>query len=97
MADSISFEQLPKAVQELSDKMDKLLALQEQPEEKDRFLNLNMLIKYLPENPAKATVYGWIARRQIPYRKEGKRLLFKKSEIDYWMENGRSMEAFNLL
>ena len=91
----LSFDSIPKSLKELNDKVDRLLAVQEQPEEeKDRFFSLKQLISYLPEQPAKATVYGWVARRQVPYKKEGKKLLFKKSEIDEWLENGRSMKNF---
>lgn len=90
MDSTITFEKLPQAVQELSEKMDKLMALHEQPEEeRDRFMNLNQLIDYLPEKPARPTVYGWVARRQVPFHKEGKKLIFKKSEIDEWLKNGR--------
>jgi len=87
---TVTFDQLPKLVSELNEKVDKLLSLQEQPEEEpDRFLNLNQLIDYLPEKPARQTVYGWVNYRKIPYHKEGKKLLFRKSEIDQWLRNGR--------
>ena len=92
--DTITYNELPRAVAELNEKVDRLLAYQEQPsEEKDRYLTLDQFIDYLPENPAPATVYGWVARRIVPFHKEGKRLLFKKSEIDQWLENGRSMRG----
>ena len=87
---TVTFDQLPKLVSELNEKVDKLLSLQEQPEEEpDRVLNLNQLIDYLPEKPARQTVYGWVNYRKIPYHKEGKKLLFRKSEIDQWLRNGR--------
>jgi excisionase family DNA binding protein len=90
--DKITFNDLPKAVRELNEKIDKLIALQERPEEKDRFLDIDQLCDYLPERPARATVYGWVARRTVPFYKEGRKLLFRKSEIDTWLENGRSMK-----
>jgi excisionase family DNA binding protein len=89
-----SFEDLPRVVSELNEKIDKLLAIQSQPEEiRDRFMDAEQLIEYLPENPARPTIYNWCAHRKIPYHKEGKKLLFKKSEIDQWLYNGRSMEG----
>ncbi len=91
---AITFEQLPEAVSELNNKLDRLLSLQEQsPEDRDRFLEMSQLIEYLPEQPARATIYGWVAKRQVPFHKEGKKLLFKKSEIDEWLANGRSMKG----
>lgn len=91
----ITFNDVPKALTELNEKVDRLISLREKPDdERDRFFSLDQLIEYLPENPAKATVYGWVARRQVPYTKEGKRLLFRKSEIDEWLSNGRSMQNF---
>lgn len=90
----LTFNDVPKALTELSEKVDRLISLQEKPDDKrDRFFNLGQLIEYLPEKPAKATVYGWVARRQVPYTKEGKKLLFKKSKIDQWLKNGRSMKG----
>jgi excisionase family DNA binding protein len=35
-----------------------------------------------------ATVYGWVGREQIPFRKSGKKLRFLRSEIDKWLLNG---------
>ncbi len=31
------------------------------------------------------TVYGWTSNRTIPYHKNGKSILFRKSEIDNWL------------
>jgi excisionase family DNA binding protein len=32
------------------------------------------------------TVYDWIAKRAVPYRKAGRRALFPFDEIQQWME-----------
>ena len=92
--DAITYNELPRAVAELNEKVDRLLAYQEQsPEKQDRYFTLDQIIDYLPERPAKATVYGWVAKRQVPFNKEGKKLLFRKSEIDEWLSNGRTMKG----
>jgi excisionase family DNA binding protein len=49
------------------------------------------LREYLPENPARQTVYGWVNERKIPFKKFGKRLYFRASEIDKWIANGRQV------
>ena len=38
---------------------------------------------------AKATFYGLISRREIPSYKKGKRLYFKREELEAWIESGR--------
>lgn len=58
-------------------------------DESDRWLDLDTLCEYLPNKPAKATVYGWVNKELIPFQKNGKRLNFLKSEIDAWLLNGR--------
>jgi len=38
---------------------------------------------------SKATMYGYTASREIPHFKRGKRLYFRKAEIDQWISEGR--------
>lgn len=54
-------------------------------------LSIDQLIDYLPEHPAKQTVYGWVSNRKIPYQKHGSKLFFVQSDIDNWLDNGRVM------
>ncbi len=93
MTDKITFDNLPEAILELHQKVDRLLSqnrLTKQPEE-DRLLTVEELQKFLPENPAKQTIYGWVNDRLIPYEKHGKRLYFRKSAIDLWLSKGRQL------
>lgn len=55
----------------------------------NNWFSLDELVEYLPTHPAKATVYGWVHGNIIPHNKKGKRLFFKKSEIDEWLQSGR--------
>ena len=67
--------------------------------EPDVWFNLDELVAYLPDRPAKATVYGWVHTSVIPYHKGAKKLRFLKSEIDKWMNEGRkttTTESANL-
>ena len=50
-----------------------------------KWLNIDDLCEYLPDKPAKQTVYGWVCKKKIPYHKKGKKLQFLKSEIDRWL------------
>lgn len=53
------------------------------------YLNIDQLREYLPQKPAKQTVYQWVHFKQIPYHKRGKSVLFKRSEIDSWISETR--------
>jgi predicted DNA-binding transcriptional regulator AlpA len=91
MSDKITFDNLPEAITELHRKIDRLLSQtrgNEQPEA-DKLLTIEQLIDYLPEKPAKQTVYGWVNDRLVPFQKFGKRLYFRKSDIDSWLSKGR--------
>jgi predicted DNA-binding transcriptional regulator AlpA len=35
------------------------------------------------------TIYGYASRRQIPHYKKGKKLYFKRSELEKWIESGK--------
>lgn len=94
---TITFEQLPQAVSmligEVKELKDLLRNSNNAVESSDRWFNLQELCEYLPDHPAKQTVYGWIAQRTIPYHKTGKKLQFRKSEIDEWIQNSRRLTA----
>lgn len=92
----ITFEELPQAVSYLIEKVESLEKVLQNNEEKrykteNRWFNIDELIDYLPDKPAKATVYGWVSTRQIPYHKgnSGKRLRFLQAEIDEWLFEGK--------
>ncbi len=90
---TVNFENLPQAVGELHDKVDRLLAQVEVKPDKDFLMTLEQFVDYLPEHPAHQTIYGWVNDRKVPFEKHGKRLYFRKSTIDTWLSNGRQMTA----
>ena len=51
------------------------------------FLNINQASEYL--NMAKQTIYALTSKRNIPFIKRGKKLLFRKSELETWLLEGR--------
>ena len=55
---------------------------------KSDYLTLKELSEYV--NLAVQTIYGFTSTNQIPYIKRGKKLYFKKSDIDIWIEKGQS-------
>lgn len=90
----ITFEQLPQAVKQLFNKLENIERLLAEKDSqpltiKDAWLSLAELCEYLPDKPAKPTVYGWIHHNIVPCHKKGKKLYFLKSEIDEWLKQGR--------
>ncbi len=92
MKDTITFNDLPQAVAEINRKLDILLADRTaQTDSENSYMTMEQLREYLPDSPARQTVYQWISHRKIPFEKYGKRLYFRKLRIDDWIENGRMM------
>lgn len=90
----ITFENLPGAVTDLQQVVNEIRSLllekskPSQPET-NQWFDLSELCEYLPDKPAKATVYGYISANKIPHHKGAKKLRFLKSEIDTWLKQGR--------
>ncbi len=93
MNETITLESMPKAIEYLIAKVEALEVLCKKNEVPtapvDRWLNIDELKDYLPDHPAKATIYGWVSKREIPFHKGGKKLRFLKSDIDMWLSNGK--------
>ncbi len=92
----ITFNDMPQALAYLIEKVErletKLSDLVSQPSSKaDQWMTIRELCDYHPDHPARATVYGWVQQNIIPHYKTGKKLSFKKSEIDAWLNKGRQL------
>lgn len=92
----LSFNDLPQAMVYLIEKVEKIEAFLDtnkngKPQEEDKWFNLDQLCNYHPDHPAKATVYSWVSQKLIPYHKRAKKLQFRRSEIDAWIEKGRRL------
>ncbi len=51
------------------------------------YLSIEDVSKML--NLAIPSIYGLVHRKQIPYIKRGKKLIFEKTKIEEWLKNGR--------
>lgn len=94
MNEVITFETMPKAMAYLIEKVEALeKALLEKNEVSttptDKWFNIDELKDYLPDHPAKQTIYGWVSKREIPFHKGGKKLRFLQSDIDMWLSKGK--------
>jgi excisionase family DNA binding protein len=93
-----TFEELLEAFPDLlqtasnTERLVLLLLKNSEPQtDPERWFNLHELCNYLPDKPAKATVYGWVHAGSIPYHKDKgqKKLRFLKSELDLWLSSGK--------
>jgi excisionase family DNA binding protein len=90
----ITFEKLPQAVTEILKRIENverlfLTQLAGPQLEQDHWFSLEEFCDYHPDKPAKATVYGWVSKREVPFHKHGKKLRFLKSEVDLMLKEGR--------
>lgn len=92
----LTFDQLPKAISEMADrleKIEKLLLSQANPTqpEADQFLTIKQVAEIL--SLSVPTIYGLVQRAEIPSCKRGKRLYFSRQELMDWIKAGRKTMA----
>lgn len=93
MSDNSSFDSLPGMVAEINKKIDLLIADRVSHSKDDDYLmTMEDLRDFLPENPARQTVYMWVNEGKIPFEKYGRRLYFRKTDIDRWISVGRQIK-----
>jgi excisionase family DNA binding protein len=59
----------------------------QEPQEENTYLNIQQVSELI--NLAVPTIYGLVHRRQIPFIKRGKKLLFEKQDITDWLQKAR--------
>ncbi|MDT3404245.1 helix-turn-helix domain-containing protein [Mucilaginibacter terrae] len=87
----LTFDQLPKAVSELLEKVSKIEGIlsddHSRETEADNLFSIKQASAFL--NLSISTIYGKVCRREIPVSKQGKRLYFNKTELLDWIRAGR--------
>ena len=58
--------------------------------EPEKWSNLEEIADHL--GVSKDTIRNWIKKEAIPYYRVGKQYKFKISEVDEWVESGKSVE-----
>ena len=93
-----SFDQLPRAVSELHQKLDNLQDLlleSRQPVPSAiELMTVTQAAEFL--NLSVQTLYGKVCHREIPVSKKGKRLYFYKSELEEWIKSGKKQTMTEL-
>ena len=88
--EKVSFEHLPTILSSLQKDVSELKNFlitrgDKGLSDSDEWMDVKALRAY---HPAARTVYDWIHLRRIPYHKDGKKIRFKRSEIDDWLVKG---------
>lgn len=96
--ENLTLETLPRAFTELQNEVreiKQLLTTGNQNAEplQSTWLSIDELCEYLPDKPAKQTIYGYVSGNKIPFYKTGKKLRFLKAEIDNWLLVDRKLTA----
>jgi excisionase family DNA binding protein len=90
---ALSFNELPAAVETLIDMVKSMKRWIDNYEAnsttQSQWLNIDELCDYLPDRPAKKTIYKWVSDNTIPFYKGTKALRFHKPEIDNWLKEGK--------
>lgn len=58
-------------------------------------LTLTEACEYL--NLAKQTLYGFTSKNEIPFIKRGKKLYFKKSDLEKWLMEGKQLTKAEII
>lgn len=56
----------------------------------DRWVSVEEIAEYL--GVSKDTVYGWIAKKDMPAHKVGRLWKFKTDEVDDWVRTGKASD-----
>jgi excisionase family DNA binding protein len=93
----LTFDDLPQAVAKILEIVQFMMkCMQDNDGNKnkdeliDRWFNVRELMDYLPTHPSLSDIYAKTHNRTIPFHKSGKRILFRKSEIDEWLLSNQS-------
>lgn len=87
---------MPTAIATILEKvteMSEMMQSQSQSSDDTVYLTIEQLREYHPDKPSDSTVRRWIRKGFIPYYKDAntRRIKFKKSEIDDWIERSRRL------
>lgn len=91
--DPVRFEDLPHLVGRLSENMESVLNFMNTLKDelsridgtKKEWLDIDAVSKYIPNHPAKPTIYEWARTNVIPHYETKKGIAFLKSDIDEWL------------
>jgi excisionase family DNA binding protein len=89
----ITFEQLPKAVTQLFDKLENIERLllakaEQQIQNPDELFTVEEAAKFL--SLSVPTIYGLTSKKELPFMKRSKRIYFLKADLVSYLKAGRN-------
>ena len=100
LQNTLSFDQLPKAVGELLHKVDYVISRLNAKmddngisshEPDDQMLTMEEACKFIGKK--RSTMYALTSERRIPFRKRGNKLYFFRKELVDWIQSGGAYDA----
>jgi excisionase family DNA binding protein len=76
----------PELIEQIAERAAEIVAARAQGEAADAWLSVSEAADYLCCSPSR--VYQLVSARRIPFHKDGSRTLFRRSELDRWIEDG---------
>lgn len=99
--ENLTFEQLPKAVTLLTEKVSELTRLitQQQAQtpinsQPEKFLTIQEAAEVL--NLTVPTIYSKVSKNELPFMKRGKRLYFSRAQLLAYIQEGRNKSISEL-
>jgi excisionase family DNA binding protein len=89
MAISVKYEFPPELIEEVAERAAEILL--ERGKDDDHWMNVAEAAEYL--RCPTSRIYALTSAGKIPHHHDGARLLFRKSELDAWVENGGARRA----
>ena len=94
MQKDLTFDLLPKAIQNLTNEVSELKSLlldkQEQKQEQpEKLFSIKQAAQFL--NLSVPTIYSKVSKGELPFMKRSKRLYFSSSELMAYLKEGRNM------
>lgn len=91
--ENLTFDLLPKAIQNLTNEVSELKSLllnkQEQKQEQpEKLLSIKQAAQFL--NLSVPTIYTKVSKGELPFMKRSKRLYFSSSELMAYLKDGRN-------
>lgn len=86
LSNNITLEQVPQIVASLEQKVDRLVNLvlelkDAKGDTPDEWMDVEGLMAYHPDKPARKTIYDWVTLRRVPYHKTEDEM--QEEAVDY--------------
>lgn len=93
MSAKLSFDELPLKVEKVWQELLNIKALLVErtniSEPKSIWMTMDEVMRYDPAQRKRSTWYKMTSNGEVPFRKNGRKLYFLRSEIDHWLNKNK--------